>query len=959
MLLPINANSFKASFLDGNGSLNIVSDNDAWKTLFDSNGKFTEDTDSLAEIGLGAGTTKPLRFGAKDKLELEIGLQAQLAGGIELVFSPDANALIGKYGLESEFTGDKLYVHTFLDSKLSGKLGAGFPVGPISGTFGIDAGGSVLYRRLKPYDRSASSRTIIEDVFGSLRLPHQIDDPAKIPGPGEVIALEYGGYLNMSAGLTWGYSMHGTRSFEVRDLKADANYDLKVAAGIDVEFKVAGSFGIEVRQGSEPGWARFVVRKKKTRSWSFSEDLSFKSKLDVKGIPDTPREFLRALFGADTDGFFRAFDLAQKYSSLEEIEKKVGKLSIDYLSKFADKYVGAVLSNSTLQAVLAEVRRVTDLYSKIDRKVIAIYEENLGKITGLRTTLDTILGFQDLSGFKGIVDPAVLDIVRKLSGEKYYDVLLDETEFGNFLGQVRKVKDFLDDGVSKIIRDVIGDLKREYDLDKIFTELAKYDTPKKLEALADKKLKAFVEQFVGKAFEEIEDFDKVLKEVKKALMAAESFADKWFGRMVEATNQSLEFSLRNAYTSSTEDDKLIDVELKLTLKKGRELAEAASRGDFAEIIRSYSAEFVKVNPDTVFNRKISKSAHLQVNILGWGFERKSELVQKIEHAIQTDSSGLVHVFTLDTHIEQLTKTSKKKKLLGQMRSNFVLRAVGETAQPADSPDSAIDPETNRFVIATLNKMAVNYEFFVEDSDTKPKELLIYLQLAKVMGMIPDTGEYLRELERQFPDGFGHVSVEYAVRYDDKTTRSAFSLSGDGLRNSAQEIIRETIAARFIGLKEIESNARIGFALRDPQLAFDYWNLGPAFLNKHIVAVLPAWFTGGSSDKVVSLMKHQRSVLATIYRTEKRYLDRLVKLDALVDDAQTAGRGVDLDELADAARDFVSIADDVDTFGQDNSFFIAFDKLAREGSAGKWRRESALILRLKPEGGEEVVKFITG
>ena len=213
-------------------------------------------------------------------------------------------------------------------------------------------------------------------------------------------------------------------------------------------------------------------------------------------------------------------------------------------------------------------------------------------------------------------------------------------------------------------------------------------------------------------------------------------------------------------------------------------------------------------------------------------------------------------------------------------------------------------------------------------------------------------------QNQFPNGFGEVSVNYVVRYDDQTVRNAFTLSGEELKNWASRTIRQLMAAKYTGMREVDWMARVGFAYLNKQFADIYYKEGfTAFRAKAKSIILPAWFTGGVQFSEVSLSDANRSAIMRLYDIEKKYVERLNKLDILIDKCLKQGVPVPVDDLAKASRDFVGMADDLDSVGRENCFFIAFDKLAEVGSSGKWHRESALILTIKSTDGKEVTKYL--
>jgi hypothetical protein len=92
--------------------------------------------------------------------------------------------------------------------------------------------------------------------------------------------------------------------------------------------------------------------------------------------------------------------------------------------------------------------------------------------------------------------------------------------------------------------------------------------------------------------------------------------------------------------------------------------------------------------------------------------------------------------------------------------------------------------------------------------------------------------------------------------------------------------------------------------------------------------------------------------------EKRFLDRLVRLDATIDALRDGLGGVSADDLNNQVKDLVEMADDLSRFGRENAFFAVFDRLVMEGSGGKALRNSALVLEITPARGKTVNKVLT-
>ena len=223
--------------------------------------------------------------------------------------------------------------------------------------------------------------------------------------------------------------------------------------------------------------------------------------------------------------------------------------------------------------------------------------------------------------------------------------------------------------------------------------------------------------------------------------------------------------------------------------EGCELARAAATGDFSGVLESYNSNYVRVN-EGVFTHKMVKSAHLQINVMGWDRDRLRKLTQIVEHEIEPASGGLLHVYAIDTSSQKLVKKGRKFK--ETIESNFLLRAVGESFQPEGDSSNTVDSKTRQYLVQTINNLAAQYDLLESDDHTSAEELKRYLDLAEFLGLFDKQSReaFVNGLTSQFPGGFGKVKISYIVRYDNAALRDAFSsVSGDELR----ELARQTCA----------------------------------------------------------------------------------------------------------------------------------------------------------------------
>jgi hypothetical protein len=951
LTLPINANTFKKSFLDGDGNFEISTDQDNWKTLYDLGKPFSRDVQDLVDLKFSAGTTKDLQFGEKNSLKIGVGFSSQILGHVGLVWPGEDNDLIKKYELKELLTANKLYAVIDFNGKADVSAKGSTPLGPLSATFGIGAGGHVGYNRLVLYDNTQSVKDVLTDLFGGVRLPQNIDSPADVPETGEILATSYGGYLNLSAGLSWGYSFKGTRSIELRDLSLALDYAVNLKAAVSIGYNLAGEFELVTRRGSDAGWVRIVVHKNRKSKFDFAADFGLTAKADLKGLPESADEFLAAALGADAKTFLGYFAKAQDFTSLDELEKLAGKFSKGLLHDLAGKWINKVLDDSTVKEFLAAAHKVLEAYQSIDQRIIDLYSDYLDKLPQLDAVLNLLQGLGSRDDLKQLTDSQAWDLIRRLWNDKLHDLLLDDDEFAEFTKFVKQIKEFKDDGANARVRALISEVKKAFPLNDLLVELTKYDTPEELKKLADEKLQGLVGNIIGKAFDEIKDseFGKVSQKLNATLKSIDAFKNKWYRSLTDAVHQSFAFNLHYGYSSATETDKLLDVEINLNEPAGVALKKKAASGDFVDVLSGYDPRLIKINKG-VFTHNLTKSAQVQINVMGWSSQGIVELVQNSEHAIETEPGGLMHVYTIDTYIKQRKESGKKFKEIVQ--SNFLLRAVGEAFQPVDAPTAAINAD-KQYVLTTLRNMSVQYDLLEQDDRTNANELSQYLKLGEFLGLIPDRQDFAHDLDSQFPHGLGKVKIDYVVRYDDQAVRNAFTLSGSELENFARATARALIGAKFTGMRKEDWQVRVGFAYLDPQFS-ELHKKGTLKTDGKFVE-LPPWFTGSGSI-TVALPSDQRNLVNVLFNMEDNYVKRLVKLDEVVDQAATGKQPVPVKELEDDARHFVESASEMD-FARENTFFAMFDILVKQGGSGKGRRQSAMVMEITPPQGDKVTKYL--
>src|SRR5262245_18892652 len=288
---------------------------------------------------------------------------------IRLIWPDEDDQTLRALGLSEFLTDEKLYARLFFSANGDLAADAKIPVGTLSATFGVGAGGEVAYERLKVYDAESSAKEILGDLLAGARLPQQVDSATEAPEPGEALITRFGGYLKLKAGMNWGYQMTGSRSIEFNQLSLDLDYALRAMAAVSIGYQLAGDFSIEAGQGAEDGWARFVVRKSRDSQFDFAADFGLDGEIELKGLPQSPDEFLIRLIGADVETVLKYFKETEKYASLDELEKKLTPMIKGFVHDWSLDLIGKTLSNDTLQDFVGATRRVVATYNDLDTRM--------------------------------------------------------------------------------------------------------------------------------------------------------------------------------------------------------------------------------------------------------------------------------------------------------------------------------------------------------------------------------------------------------------------------------------------------------------------------------------------------------------------------------------------------------------------------------------------------------------
>jgi hypothetical protein len=906
-----------------------------------------------------------------------IGIHAGAKARIVPIFQENQGSgadLVTRFGLGDSLTTSNLLMALEIggDAGLTAKGSFKYTVLTVNAT--LEAGVDATYVAVRAFDRKKTLGEMLTELTKGLSLPGGITTP---PAAGEVVSFEYGGALKYSVGASAGYEIKGTKSIKISEIALSEHYALSIVGKLTISGQVSGRFSVDVSKGTNAGFARVVVKRRRAKELQIAADVNASANLTTDGLPASGKEFLGALLGVQGKNWLNLADSlitkAGQVDSIETLKAKLDGLATDYLSAFAGKKIDQLTSVPEVKAFQDKLARVVTSYRQLDERAIALFDRYfdpaLNRVDKLADKLDELNKLVSWDKLKGEIDPTLWNIVRQLTdGDPLGWALgvLPGTSIPSLPELKKRINNTLSlirDGAHADIRDFIKLAKEQFGLDPLFNQLATISSPDGLKALANDKIGHFVERLIGEGIDKLNGnaLKKALEVVTQVVAKRDAFFASFDKILKEAASQKFTLGLHAAYHSASERDALVDIDIRLLNDDGSPNAtgqrymQAAGRGDFQEILASFQPEVVKLRSG-VLSHHMSSGTSLKFNIAGWhhqfNYESMHRVIVDTEQQIKDSGNGLLTVFTtvdMNVDSERRKKGSKSEETV---LTNFLLRVLGETKVS----DSSFDAKTEQYAIDVITGMAANYNVTFTDTDTSLAELDDYLSFAKTLGL--DTvGATLAALEPflEFTNGsVGKTTSAYEVRY----TRAAISalVKARPRKSDVIQIMRRIVLANYFN-EPILHDVGWLYGSDDVRALFDA--NGNNFENaQSILGNATVRFTSPIPG-ILPPTRFQnttqiRADVATLFRIENavvKAFEDLVTMLASTDPIKTA-------ELEGRLKSFGKALDSFDGFDNgENTVFAVFDGLVQLQGSGNAARASSLTFT-SINGGAERTKVFT-
>jgi hypothetical protein len=943
---PISIKEDNFKFLkNGTGSIDI----DIQKLPLDQ--PLDPNTPALLNAKFNAqGATPAFTYGPVSDVSLTI------SGGVSATLTPffKPDQVLSDHGLASFFDSNPHKYVLVLDIGAQAAAGAAatlkYSTLSVQGNFKAGADGEFWFSRA--YDTAQKLGDVLKDLVSNIRPPSSVSAPL---AAGEVICLEYGGYLNFGLNASIGYEMKGSHSVDIANLLLSESYSLSLLGKVGLTAGVAGNFSIQLRPSdTDTSWIHVSVHKKHSNQFSFAADVTVGLTTESTGLPGSAQDFLGALLGVNAKNWLNSAQMIISSGSIDQLKTNLDKLSQQFVSQWVNKGFDA-LDATDFPKILADVHKVIEGYQNLDTTAINLFDKyfTLGEpalVEGL-TQLRHLTSLDQLA--KLYTNSNLIKLIEELTGGDPLAFILGKVDLKDpagkpitqsvldiFNGRVEDALSLLQDDAHALLKKYITLAKSKFSFDGLVSKLADVTTADGLRKKADDVLNGFVERIIGTT---IDHFDK--NKLNKVLVQLQRIGDienSLYAKLKETLNQTATLALHGEYTRASEADVLLEIEVNPATAAGSKLLHAASGGDFTGVLSTPITADYRVTGGTLLNQ-LSRTSKLTFNVAGWhsNFDYSSSvsLILNTKQQIVSGSQGMLTVFTT----VDATKTEDIAKEIGkrhqELHATFLLRLIGETQGSINTPP-AFDRKHQDYLMDIVTGMSASYRLLLEDSKATKERIADFLKFASEFDLQADVNTVLPLLDSETNGGktdYGDVAADYEVHFLDPAIVRIFSVTTP--ESTIRSIMRLVTVGTLLADQGLED---IAWAYSTPGIYKMWKDEGAQFTNTFSslqFTVDPSPFPSTKNSGTVVLDRFQISVLAEFFRNEDALVEAILGLQAL---AQSSTK-MDPNAFASKMKAFSDSFSLIDKGLQTNAMFSVFDKLIAQTQPPASARGSSLKL----------------
>ncbi|MFN0119816.1 MAG: hypothetical protein ACKV2V_04875 [Blastocatellia bacterium] len=467
-------------------------------------------------------------------------------------------------------------------------------------SFGASGQTEGLYAVLAVMDRDRPALDAIRDISENWKMPRQINTPAQL-APGSWVLAETDGALQLSLGVTYGYSYSWVReALTLGALNGDLGMKIETGVSAQLGFNASGRFVVVVGRENEKNALRVQVFRMRQHGWSFAFDASVTAQAKQSLLPKNFDDFIRGVF--NVHGHQVLGDLLNELKKWTNSNKKLrdllGKELVDYAWDMTREITGFD-PETEIDKAIDRLQSALTKWQEMPHELNSALYDMLRR----KTPLDELRGF--LQKVTVLSDPIQLS---GLLAEKLSEVAFFETPAGIWLSAMAqggvltlltnvgvitaagknetikhlqdiagKTLGLLDGGtVEDTFRKLQTWIEDKLGLDRIIeaADKASFD---KLDAWLKKRLTDFLGHTPV-----VEDLEKIRAAIKHLQGKAEEFYAKGLAALTEKYRAELHYSFNKTTTRTAMLDATFDFDADAA-SAGKYLRQAID-GNFAEIL---------------------------------------------------------------------------------------------------------------------------------------------------------------------------------------------------------------------------------------------------------------------------------------------------------------------------------------------------------------------------------------
>ncbi len=504
--------------------------------------------------------------------------------------------------------------------------------------FGASASADGLFAYIQRVPEPQHARAAFESLLESWCTPLQVANGIKALPPDTWIITEVSGKLDASIGATAGYDFNWVKALKLNDLDGDIGLRISLGLQATLSASLAGKYYMVLNRESANTATRLRLFRSTTKGWGFAMHAGADVALSATLLPDNLEDFIKAIFGIHDAQLIRFL----KANSIADITDALGSGFVKDLD-------------------LAKVKGLLDKWENLPHEVTTVlwkYADQIGPIKDIRDAATAIAGLSDDS-IRSFLDRLLQDagfhtnpVVQWLEAmsSKTLFQLYESNQLATLREDVKKVSAILD---GSEVEDVLNQLKTKVDSALDLTLLEQAVGAGSLSGIA-KWVQEQLAKFLGIDFSAI---NANIAKIDAVIKAVKGKADDIYAATRKALNNTYGFSLDYAYTSSTLNSALIDVEFSDSVSS--RLASAV-RGDFTDIL-ARTIPGVKLNRGTL-THGVERHSHVEVH-LPWWTGTADDLVKSSANANFVDTeNGRVQFYEASassTHVDRVNTNLRR------------------------------------------------------------------------------------------------------------------------------------------------------------------------------------------------------------------------------------------------------------------------------------------------------------